>query len=49
MLMARVITCTQFKRDYVDAIDMWDAARAGRVDLVGRSLSEKSLGVGGGS
>jgi hypothetical protein len=47
MLMARVITCTQFKRDYVDAIDMWDAARAGRVDLVGRSLSEKSLGVGG--
>jgi hypothetical protein len=27
MLMACVITCTQFKRDYVDAIDMWDAAR----------------------
>jgi hypothetical protein len=27
MLMAHVITCTQFKHDYVDAIDMWDMAR----------------------
>jgi hypothetical protein len=27
MLMAHVITCTQFKRDYVDTIDMWGAAR----------------------
>jgi hypothetical protein len=25
MLIARMITCTQFKRDYVHAIDMWDA------------------------
>jgi hypothetical protein len=22
-----VITCTQFKRNYMDAIDMWDATR----------------------
>jgi hypothetical protein len=27
MLMASVITCTQFKRDCVDTIDMRDAAR----------------------
>jgi hypothetical protein len=26
MLMARVVTCTQFKRNYMDASDMWDAA-----------------------
>jgi hypothetical protein len=32
MLMAYVITCTQFKRDYVDTIDMSDTAR--RVEWV---------------
>jgi hypothetical protein len=32
MLMTCVITCTQFKCDYMDAIDMWDAAR--RVEWV---------------
>jgi hypothetical protein len=27
MLMTRVITCTQFKRDYVDVIDIRDTAQ----------------------
>jgi hypothetical protein len=27
--MIRVITCTQFKRDYMDAIDTWDAVSYG--------------------
>jgi hypothetical protein len=44
--MSRVITCTQFKCDYVDAIDMWDAARwVGRVRWV--EVWVKMFGDGG--
>jgi hypothetical protein len=46
MLMAYVITCTQFKRDYMDTIDMWDATqRVGWVQWA--EVLVKKFGGGG--